>query len=117
MVLDGDGAEVDWSVGYGPPAEKFESSLAKMVAGEGTFKALTAAYAKNSKDVPTVFNIARKWSDRYDEAKANAKYKEVIALDPQGAAGTYTQDYNKITVSYTEFSEFMLATASLQMSQ
>jgi len=117
MVLDGDGAEVDWSVGYGPPAEKFESSLAKMVAGEGTFKALTAAYAKNSKDVPTVFNIARKWSDRYDEAKANAKYKEVIALDPQGAAGTYTQDYYKITVSYTEFSEFALATASLQMSQ
>ncbi len=117
MVLDGDGAEVDWSVGYSPPAEKFQDSLAKMVAGEGTYQALSAAYAKNPKDVATVFKIARKWSQRYDEAKAAEKYKEVIALDPQGKAGTYTQEYYKITVPYTEFAEFSLATAQLQMSQ
>jgi len=117
MVLDGDGAEVDWNVGYDPPAENFEAGLTKMVNGEGTFKALTAAYAKNSKDVPTVFMLARKWSERYDEAKAAEKYKEVIKLDPQGKAGTYTQEYYKITVPYTEFAEFTIATAALQMSQ
>jgi tetratricopeptide (TPR) repeat protein len=117
MVLDGDGAEVDWSVGYDPPAEKFEASLTKMVAGDGTFKALTAAYAGNPKNVPTVFQLARKWSERYDEAKANEKYKEVIALDPQGKAGTYTQEYTKVTVPYTEFAEFTIATTALQMSQ
>ena len=82
MVLDGQGAEVDWFVGYDPPAEKFEASLAKITAGDGTLKALTAAYARNPKDVPTVFGLARKWSERYDEAKANEKYREVIALDP-----------------------------------
>ena len=113
MVLDGDGAEVDWSVGYDPPAEKFEDSLTKMVNGDGTFKSLSTAYAKNPKDVATVFKVARKWSDRYDEAKAAEKYKEVIALDPQGKAGTYTQEYYKITVPYTEFAEFSLATGSL----
>jgi tetratricopeptide (TPR) repeat protein len=117
LVLDGQGAEVDWFVGYDPPAEKFEASLAKITAGDGTFKALTAAYARNPKDVPTVFGLARKWSERYDEAKANEKYREVIALDPQGQAGTYTQDYYKITVPYTEFAEFTIATASLQLSQ
>jgi tetratricopeptide (TPR) repeat protein len=113
MVLGGDGAEVDWSVGYDPPAEKFQASLQKMVDGVETFKALTAAYAKNPKDVATVFKIARKWSDRYDEAKALEKYKEVVALDPHGKAGTYTQEYTKITVPYTEFADFSIATAKL----
>lgn len=113
MVLDGDGAEVDWSVGYSPPAEKFQDALGQMVAGNGTFKALSATYAKNPKDVATVFKLARKWSNRYNEAKAAEKYKEVIALDPQGKAGSYTQEYYKITVPYTEFAEFSLATGSL----
>lgn len=113
MVLDGDGAEVDWNVGYDPPAEKFEAGLTKMVNGEGTFKSLTAAYAKNPKNVPTVFGIARKWSERYDEAKAAEKYKEVIALDPQGKAGDFTHPYNKITAPYTEFAAFSIAVATL----
>jgi regulator of sirC expression with transglutaminase-like and TPR domain len=113
MVLDGDGAEVDWSVGYDPPAEKFQASLQKMSDGVETFKALSAAYAKNPKDVPTVFKIARKWSERYNEEKAIEKYKEVTALDPKGTAGTYTQEYTKITVPYTEFAEFSIATAKL----
>jgi predicted TPR repeat methyltransferase len=66
-----------------------------MVDGVETFKALTAAYAKNPKDVATVFKVARKWSERYDEAKAMEKYKEVVALDPNGKAGTYTQEYTQ----------------------
>jgi len=113
MALDGDGAEVDWSVGYDAPPENFEASLTKMISGENTYKAISAAYAKNPKDVPTVFKLARKWSDRYDEAKAAEKYKEVIALDPQGKAGAYTQEYTKITVPYTEFAAFSVATAAL----
>jgi tetratricopeptide (TPR) repeat protein len=117
VVFDGDGAEVDWSVGYDPPAENFEASLTKMVDGVDTYKSIAAAYAKNPKDVPTVFKLARKWSDRYDEAKAAEMYKEVIKLDPQGKAGTYTQEYYKVTVPYTEFAEFTLATSALQMSQ
>ncbi len=54
MALDDEGAEVDWIVGYGPPPEKFKDKLAKVLAGEGTFKSLNAAYTQNPKDVATV---------------------------------------------------------------
>ena len=113
MVLGGDGAEVDWFVGYSPPAEKFQGRLQTILDGTDTFKSLSAAYAENPKDVAIVFKIARKWSERYDEAKALEKYKEVVALDPEGKAGTYTQEYYKITIPYTEFAEFSIATSSL----
>jgi len=109
MLLDGDGAEVDWSVGYRPPAENFQKGLDKMLAGDGTFKALTAAYAKNPKDIATVFGLARKYGDRYDTAKAGEKYKEVIALDPEGKAGAFTHQSYKVTVPYAEFAEFAIA--------
>jgi len=113
MTIGGDGAEVDWSVGYGPPAENFQARLQKMIDGVDTFKAIAAAYTKNPKDVATVFKLARKYGDRYDTDKANAKYKEVIALDPEGKAGTYTQEYSGITASYTEFAEYSMATANI----
>jgi len=113
LVLGDDGGDVDWFVGYTPPAEKFQDKLQAILNGTETFNALSAAYAKNPKDVATVFKIARKWSERYDEANATEKYKEVVALDPQGKAGTYTQEYYKITVPYTEFAVFSIATSSL----
>ncbi len=110
MTIGGDGAEVDWTVGYDPPAETFQATLQKMIDGVDTFKALTAAYAKNPKDTATVFKLARKYGDRYDAKNSVAKYKEVLVLDPQGKAGTYTQDYSKITAPYTEFAGFAVAT-------
>ena len=113
MMLAPDGSEVDWTVGYEPPPEKFQEKIERMVAGVDTFKSLSAAYAKNPKDVAVVFKLARKYSDRYDEAKAAEKYKEVIALDPQGKAGTYTHEYYKITVPYAEYAEYSLADMSL----
>ncbi len=113
MTIGGDGAEVDWSVGYGPPPENFQAQLQKMIDGIDTFKAIAVAYAKNPKDVATVFKLARKYANRYDTDKANAKYKEVIALDPEGKAGTYTQEYSGITASYTEFAEYSMATANI----
>ncbi len=109
MLLDGDGAEVDWSVGYRPPAENFQKTLDKMLAGDGTFKVLTAAYAKNPKDIATVFGLARKYGDRYDTAKSGEKYKEVIALDPEGKTGAFTHESYKVTVPYAEFAEFAIA--------
>ena len=110
MLIGGDGAEVDWTVGYDPPAETFQATLQKMVDGIDTFKALSAAYAKNPKDTATVFKLARKYGDRYDAKNAGAKYKEILVLDPQGKTGTYTQDYSKITAPYTEFAAFEVAT-------
>ena len=112
MVLDREGAEVDWIVGYGPPPEKFQDKLAKVLAGEGTFKSLNAAYTQNPKDVATIFNLALKWASRYDTSKTDPLYKEVIALDPEGKNGTYTQEYYNITVPYTEYAEYAIATGS-----
>jgi tetratricopeptide (TPR) repeat protein len=113
MFLDGDGAEVDWLVGYGPPPERFQARVEKILQGESTFKSLSAARAKNPKDVAAVFGLARKWADRYDDSKTIPLYKEVVRLDPKGQAGTYTNEYTKVTVPYTEYAELQIAASSL----
>jgi len=113
MFLDGDGAEVDWVVGYGPPPEKFQEKLAKIMAGGETFKDLKAAWAKNPKDAAVAFKLARKYADRFDNAKTADLYKEVIALDPAGKSGNYTNEYTKVTVPYAEFAAFQVASQGL----
>lgn len=60
-----------------------------------------------------VFGLARKWEDR-DAAKAQGKYKEVIALDPEGKAGTFTDEASWVTAPYTEFARLALAAANLR---
>jgi tetratricopeptide (TPR) repeat protein len=114
LLLDGAGAEVDWSVGYRPPAENVQKALDRMLSGAGTFQSLSAAYAKNPKDVATVFMLARKYGDRYDTAKAAEKYKEVLALDPDGRAGSFTDEDTKATAPYGEFAEFAVAGTAAQ---
>jgi tetratricopeptide (TPR) repeat protein len=113
MTIGGDGTEVDWTVGYGPPPEKFQERMEKMVAGDGTFKVLSQAFAKNPKDAATAFQLGRKWSDRYDNAKSAEYYRLVIALDPAGKSGTYMDEYRKLTVPYTEYAEFSLGGTAL----
>ena len=114
MLLDGAGAEVDWSVGYRPPGENVQKALDRMLSGTDTFQSLSAVYAKDPKDVATVFKLARKYGDRFDTAKADAMYREVMALDPEGKTGTFTHDSYKVTVPYTEFAEFALARTALE---
>jgi tetratricopeptide (TPR) repeat protein len=111
MVLGADGAEVDWLVGYGPPPEKFLAKIESILKGGDTFKALSDAYARNPKDAAAAFKLARKWSDRFDEAKSAELYKKVIALDPEGRSGRYTNEYTKVTVPYTEYAEYAVATS------
>lgn len=86
--------------------------MEKILRGENTFQSLRAAYAKNPKDVTTVFGIARKWRDRDDTSKAEGKYKEVIALDPDGKEGSYTDGTTFITAPVTEYAKYDLALAS-----
>jgi len=114
LVLGGDGSEVDWVVGYSPPPENFQISLERILKGENTFQALEAAYAKNPKDVAAVFGVARKWSDRHDTAKAMEKYKVVIALDPEGTAGSFTDPDTQITAPYTKYAEYDIAIMAAQ---
>jgi len=109
MVVGADGAEVDWFIGYGPPPESFRAKLEKILKGENTFKAVSASYAENPKDAAVVFLMARKWGDRFDDAKSTEFYKQVIALDPEGKTGSYTNERTGIAVPYTEFAEYTLA--------
>jgi predicted negative regulator of RcsB-dependent stress response len=108
---------VDWFVGYGPPPENFQAKLEKVIKGEDTFKAVNDAYTKNPNDAATAFKLARKWSDRFDEVKPIELYKKVIALDPEGKSGNYTNEYTKVTVPYTVMAEYNLATSAAQMGK
>jgi hypothetical protein len=112
MVFDPDGAEVDWILGYDPPADKFQAVIEKIIKGEGTYKALNAAYSKNPKDVAVVFELGRKWGERYDAEKSAQMYKDVIALDPEGRMGQTL--FEEAKVSYTQAAEFQLGQAALQ---
>jgi len=111
MTLDGDGAEIDWTVGYSPPPDKFQEKIGLMIAGVGTFKTLSSAYAQNPKDIETVFKLAQKWSDRSD-TKASEKYKEILALDPDGKMGT--TEFRNEKVTYTQYAEFNMGSNALR---
>lgn len=111
LFLAGDGAEVDWILGYDPPAEEYKKLFEKILRGEGTFKALNDAYAKNPKEIGTVYDLAGKWNDRYDQAKAAELYKAVLALDPDGKLGG--TEYQGVKVPYAWLADFHIGQASL----
>ncbi len=117
MILDSDGSEYDWILGYDPPPDNFQGQLEKALRGEDTFKSIFAAYAKDPKNIDVVFKLARKYDDRLDGEKSTEKYKEVIALDPKGTAGSYTTEYTKVTVPFTQYAEFAIATANIYMQK
>ena len=48
------------------------------------------------------------------EAKSKELYQKVIALDPEGKLGSYTFEYYKATVTYTQAAEFKLGQAASQ---
>ena len=113
MFFDPDGSEVDWIVGYAPPAEDFQKQIDKVLQGVDTFKSLQALYTKDSKNIETVFKLAEKYGDRYKTDKANELYAQVVALDPDGKKGTAEYGRNKDKVSYTQYAEFNIGTGSL----
>ena len=111
MVIDNDGSEVDWHVGYGPPPDEFLAQLEKTVKGIDTFKSLSESYSKDPKNAGVVFKLARKWDRKYNQEKAAELYKEVLALDPDGKMGM--TDYGDEKVTYTEYAEYSLGALSL----
>ena len=84
------------------------------LTGLDTVKALTAAHAANPKDVATTFKLARKYAERANEGKAVPLYEVVVGLDPAGASGSFTPDYMKAPVTFTEYAEYELARVPLQ---
>lgn len=111
MVVDSDGSEIDWHVGYGPPPDKFLARIENTVKGIDTFKSLSERYGKEPKNVEVVFKLARKWDRKYDQEKAAELYKKVLVLDPDGKMGM--TDYGDEKVTYTEYAEYSIGALSL----
>lgn len=109
LFVDKNGKEVDWIVGYGPPADKFLERVQKSLSGVDSYLALSERYAKEPTNVEVVFKLAEKCGDRYTmEEKTKELYQKVIALDPEGKQGSYTYEYLKASVSYTQAAEFAM---------
>lgn len=102
---------MDWIVGYGPPADKFLEKVQRSLKGIDTYQALNERYAKEPKNVEVLYKLAEKDESRYSAdltKKAEDLYKEIVALDPEGKAGTTTLEYLKATVPYTQAAEYSL---------
>jgi tetratricopeptide (TPR) repeat protein len=108
MAIGSDGSEVDWHVGYSPPADNFLEKLEQTLKGIDTFKSLSEKYSKEPKNVEVVFKLAQKYDRRYNQEKALELYQQVLAIDPEGKMGT--TDYDEEKVTYTEYAEFSIGT-------
>lgn len=111
MILDPDGSEVDWHLGYSPPAKEFHKKIDKSCKGIDTYKYYAGMYAKNPGDVSAVFGLAKKYDSRLNQEKAIALYKEAIALDPEGKKGM--TDFGKTKVPNTQYAEYQIGSSSL----
>jgi tetratricopeptide (TPR) repeat protein len=111
MILEPDGTEVDWLVGYSPPPEKYQEQVERALKGIETFQSLSAQFAKEPKNLDVIFKLAGKYSRRNKPEKATELYKQIIAIDPEGKQGT--MEYRNEKVSYTQNAEFILGTMAL----
>jgi len=111
MLLDPDGSEVDWLLGYAPPPEKFQEQLQGSLDGVETFKVLSAAYAKDPNDIAAIFKLGVKYGRRYQLDQAAIFYNKVLALDPDGTKGT--TDFDGEMVPFTQYAEYNLGLAAL----
>jgi len=111
MILEPDGTEVDWFLGYDPPPEKYQVQVDRALQGIDTFQSLSARFAKEPKNVEVIFKLASKYSSRNKPDKAAELFKQVIALDPEGKQGT--TEFNNETVTYTQNAEYNLAMSAM----
>lgn len=112
MLLDPDGNVLDWIVGYQPPSDRFVATLDKSAKGIDTVKMLSERSAKNPRDAEAVFKLGLKYEDIFWNDKALEKWKEGIALDPEGKTGTFFARSVRARVTYTEYAEYQLALAN-----
>ncbi|MCX6575032.1 MAG: hypothetical protein NTV82_01415 [Candidatus Aminicenantes bacterium] len=112
MILDPDGSEVDWLVGYGPPPEKYQEKLDKAQRGVDTFKSLSARYPEEPTSVEVMLKLALKHDSRNRLEKAEELYNRILVLDPGGNKGT--TDFINEKVSCTQYAEFNLGYHALR---
>jgi tetratricopeptide (TPR) repeat protein len=111
-MLNPDGSEVDWIVGYGPPPEKYQETVDRSLNGVETFQFYSDSYAEDPYNVGTVFHLGMKWSRRYQRDKAADFFRRVLELDPDGSEGT--TEYQGEEVSFTQYADFNLAADALR---
>ena len=96
-------------MGYTPPADAYLEKLLRAVRGVDTFRSLSELYAKDPKNIESVYKLARKYDQKSSTVdKADELYRRIITLDPEGKAGPVDVDYPKVRVPYTEYAEFLL---------
>ncbi len=106
LFIGTDGKEVDWIGGYGPPPDLFLKKFQKTLAGIDTYRVLNDRYAKEPDNVEVVFKLAQKveereaWEDRPKEL-----YRKVVSLDPDGRSGSYTHEFLRASIPYTQAAE------------
>ncbi|MEE9390552.1 MAG: hypothetical protein V3U91_04850 [Candidatus Aminicenantaceae bacterium] len=109
MVVDHEGSEIDWHVGYNPPPDSMLAKLEDSAKGIDTFKSLSDQYAKDPNEAEVVIKLGLKYLDLYQVDKALEKLKEGVALDPTGKTREFTSEIGKARVTYTEFAEYQIA--------
>ena len=117
MVIGPDGSEIDWHSGYRPPPDSMLAKLENSVKGIDTFKSLSERYAKNPRDAEAVFKLALKYYDHFQQDKALEKFKEGVALDPNGKSGVFITEFEKAKVTYTEYAEYRIALSSSRIGR
>jgi hypothetical protein len=106
LFIDKDGKEVDWIGGYGPPPDLFLKRIQKTLAGTDTYQALNDRYIKDPNNVEVVFKLAQKVEEREAGGdRTKELYRKVVSLDPDGKSGSYTNEYLKASIPYTEGAE------------
>jgi tetratricopeptide (TPR) repeat protein len=115
IIFDPEGSEIDRILGYKPTSDVYQDKVLQIEAGIGTPKALADFYAKDPKNVPALFRLARKYDEIGNREKALDKYREVIALDPDGNVGT--TDFMGAQVSCTDYAEFSIGLFALKARQ
>jgi tetratricopeptide (TPR) repeat protein len=115
LFVDKDGKEVDWIIGYSPPADEFLERVKRSLSGADTYLALNERYAKEPANVEVTFKLAEKCASRYSDAptkRSQELYEKVLTMDLEGRTGSYYDEDHKASIAYVEAAEFALARAS-----
>ena len=81
--------------------------MLKVQRGEDTFRVLSSKLQADPKNIPLMMQVARKYESRFDRDKALPLFKEILALDPEGKAGT--TEYDGSPVPCVEYADFTIA--------
>ena len=112
VVLGGDGALIDFFPDYNPPPDSYRAKLENVLQGIDTFQSLSALYARDPKDVPTVYKLAEKFRFKGDGPAALKLYGEVLALDPEGTKGS--ADWGLESYPITELAALRIARLTMR---